>query len=152
MTRVTSSNCIDGIIGLDQVLPSRLQRLLLAPTASELERWQKCERAVRAHGVVVDAPELGLDARPRDRGEVGLPEELVGEFAVEALDECVLNRFAWLDEIDRDAVLARPSVDDKTDELRTVVDDEQRGIFASLRPQMTFRDLAAMPCIAVERV
>ena len=74
-----------------------------ASLVAEGLRGLVAERAVRAVAVVVDAPELCLDASARDGGPVRLREALVAEVAVEALDVSILRGLAGLDEVQRDA-------------------------------------------------
>jgi len=57
-----------------------------------------------------------------------LVEALVSELAIEALDECVLGGFAWLNEVKSHLVLISPSVECPSDELRAVVGHEAARI------------------------
>lgn len=60
-------------------------------------------------------------------------ETLVTEAPVEALDECVLVRFARLDEVQFDVALVRPDVHRLAGEFRSVVDDNCRRVAALQR-------------------
>lgn len=56
-----------------------------------------------------------------------LVEALFAEPSVEALDERVLRRLSWLDEVELDATLVRPAIEGFADELRPVVGDDRLG-------------------------
>lgn len=81
-------------------------------------------------GVVVRLP-LGDDvAGLRQRSEAVRVEALVAKAAVEALGECVLGRFARLNELEVDAVVCRPLHEPKARELAAVVADDATWLTA----------------------
>jgi hypothetical protein len=66
------------------------------------------ERAVRPHGVVVNAPSFDQRGRVSQIQEPVLVQTLVTKLPVEALDERVLDRPARFDELQANAALVRP--------------------------------------------
>jgi hypothetical protein len=79
--------------------------------------------------VAVVVPTVGLDrpASVEQADEPVLVEALLPELSVEALDEGVLHRLAWLDEVKVDSSTVRPAIEHPTSELRPVVRDDRRG-------------------------
>jgi hypothetical protein len=58
------------------------------------------------------------------RDEPALVAEFVQQSAVEPLRIRVLNRLAWIDELQRDATLVRPLIEGLASDLRTIVADD----------------------------
>src|SRR5579862_6956510 len=106
--------------------PRRRRHVAANPIAEGL-RSLVAEGAVRALAVVLNAPELDLDTRPRQRRKVGLGKAFVAEATVEALDVAVLRGLAGLDEVQSHAVMKRPAVERRRDELWSVVDAQRLG-------------------------
>ncbi len=74
------------------------------------------------HRVVVLEPSLGLLPYMVEIGEDPSVEDTITVTAIETFDESVLGRFAWLDELEFDAVADAPGGEDGTGELGAVID------------------------------
>ena len=76
---------------------------------------------MRTLSVVFLPPSFDLLLGLGERGEVMLVQALVPQLAVETLDEAVLDRMAGPDEIEPNALRARPLIERQADELGPVV-------------------------------
>ncbi len=89
--------------------------------SGENRGWQVLQGTVRPDVVVVGSPLFNRVAGVEPITEPMLVETLIPELAVEAFDECVLCRFARLDEVQLHAVILRPEEQCLAGELRAVV-------------------------------
>lgn len=87
--------------------------------------WQITQRAVRSNMVVVDPPLGDFVSCIRQAKEPVLIEAAVSELAVEALDECILRRLAWLDEGQRHCPLTCPEEHRFAGQLWSVIADNR---------------------------
>ena len=71
--------------------------------------------------VVFSPPRFNDQLRFLQRHKPVFVETFIPEFAVEALDKCVLNRFPRLDEVQMHAVLRRPGIQRDPCEFGAVV-------------------------------
>ncbi len=85
------------------------------------ERRQITERAVRPLGVVVAPPFLELDPRLGERGEQRFVQELIAQAAIEAFDESILLRLAWIDVVPCETEALRPAEHRQAVELGAIV-------------------------------
>ena len=101
--------------------------------------WREATEArVRAAAVVVGLPRRNQLAGMRQRAEQALVQALVAEPAVEALDERILDRLAWLDVVPGDVSLLAPAQDSGRGQFRAVVADDQRRLAALVDQPIEF--------------
>jgi hypothetical protein len=86
------------------------------------------DRAVRAHLIVVSTPSLAFSSCLVEAQEPVGVQALGPEFAVQALDEGVVGRFAWPAEVERDVVHEGPQIELLADEFRSVIETDGLGI------------------------
>src|SRR3954469_2632165 len=87
----------------------------------ELGRRYAPERTVGSLLVIVMSPFGNHDACMCEIIEVVVIEALIAEFAVEALDICILGWFACSDQLQIHAALVGPAVECSAGELRSLV-------------------------------
>jgi len=85
---------------------------------------------VRTIGVVLAAPALDVKLRVAEREKPVLIETFVPQFAVETLDEGILDRLARLDEAELDAPVGGPRVEGAAPKLAPVVQREPHRLAA----------------------
>src|SRR6478752_2045793 len=95
-------------------------------------RREVLQRRMRALAIIVGDPHCDLGARIVDVEEQRLVQKLVTHTAVEALDEGVLDRLAWGDEVPVDAGLLAPGQHGIAGELGAVVGDDRTRLAAPL--------------------
>jgi hypothetical protein len=93
---------------------------------------------MRAHCVVIGAPDFQCDARVRERAEQSLVEQLVPQAADERLDERVLGRLARRDVVPSDLVVIGPSQDRIAGQFGAVVADDRRRLGARSQEPVEF--------------
>src|SRR5262249_40754132 len=93
--------------------------------------WRQIARAaVRPDGIIVEPP-FGQDRSGMgERAEERLVQQLVMQTAIEALDKCLLLRFARRDVVPFDTTVLRPAQDRRAGQLGAVVGDTGGGLTA----------------------
>lgn len=98
---------------------------LLGEGRQELSGCLFAQGTVRPDMVVVLLPPFEGDASAVDRREPVKIQTIVAERTVEAFDECVLLRFAGLNEIELDVATVGPGIKGPAGELGAVVGDKR---------------------------
>src|SRR6476646_4158323 len=89
----------------------------------KLGRGSKGEAAMRSRFVVLYAPRFNRALRVGETDKPALVQALVAESPVKAFGEAVLDRFAWANEVERDAPVMRPLIKGLARKLGSVVAD-----------------------------
>src|SRR5947209_6771557 len=113
-----------GAFGIAQhQIPSRVGQ-------SELRRGSPSELRVWSSVVVVGPPAAKRGAGLGQGREQRLVQELIPQSTIEALDECVLHRFAWRDVVPSNSALVRPCEYGVAGEFTPIVADHHLGFAA----------------------
>jgi len=91
----------------------------------KLHRRFVADRTVWTHRVVVSTPSLAFCAGVVETQEPVGVQAFRSELAVERLDEGIVGRFAWPDEVKRYAFHVGPEIEFPADELGAVVDADR---------------------------